>query len=133
MSEANLALPPCSAAKCEFCLEAHDPQSSCKCAKCGCGLHYSFIRRVFVGGEKKAWCPACDDDVAIAEVMPSSTQIREIDGCHALGGTSWDCVNEFVHHPDVTFEDMQGACLQLAAELERVRQNGEPNSGEPKL
>ena len=34
-------------------------------------------------------------------------------------------VNEFVHNPNVFFEDMQGVCLDMADHIDRLREVGE--------
>lgn len=47
--------------KCPACLEVHTEEEGCKCASCGVPMHPLFIRCVIVDGERKAWCPHCDD------------------------------------------------------------------------
>lgn len=38
---------------------------------------------------------------------------------------SFECVNDFIHNPNVIFEELQYLCLGLATELEKAR--GNPN------
>jgi hypothetical protein len=34
---------------------------------------------------------------------------------------TFNCVNDFVYSPDTTFEEMQGLCLGLVTEIEKLR------------
>jgi hypothetical protein len=49
-----------------------------------------------------------------------SNEPMKIRGLLHPANDTFDAVNRFVHHEDVTFEELQATCLSLALKLERA-------------
>lgn len=47
--------------KCDYCLQHHADDDTCRCADCECELHPQFIERWREGVNRLAVCPDCYD------------------------------------------------------------------------
>ena len=45
------------------------------------------------------------------------------DGCTMPADYSFSCINDFVHHPNTHFEDLQHLALGMAAHIESISKN----------
>ena len=44
-----------------------------------------------------------------------------VDGTTCPSEYTFSCINDFVHSPETGFEELQGLCLGMATEIEKLR------------